>query len=121
MKRRIATVSILSICFALLLGVLEVRADLPWEYPEGGFPCGTMPTDPPVREKGCPTPANSCTPLDPPPTQWYEFCCRETTTHCTQVYYRHQCCRSGSTYFWGFAFREDPAEVGTCVHDKCVS
>lgn len=101
MKRRIATVSILSICFALLLGVLEVRADLPWEYPEGGFPCGTMPTD-------------------PPPTQWYEFCCRETTTHCTQVYYRHQCCRSGSTYL-GFAFREDPAEVGTCVHDKCVS
>lgn len=107
----------LAVGLALLMTVREALADFPTEYPEDGgdFPCGDQPANPPTMPNPCVAPEASCTPLLPPPTNWSAGCCRAYGLYqCVQAYWRNQCCRSGSTYFWGHAWKENAPHLSEC-------
>lgn len=61
----------------------------------------------PSYTSDCDHPADSCTPLNPPPTPWNDGCCFEDKgVFCRDSQWRYQCCRMGNSYFWGVAYQD---------------
>ena len=111
--------------FALFLLAIPL-AIFSWggETPQGdGFPCGAIPNTFPSVPNPCNVRANSCAPIDPPPTPWNFLCCRdEGSTGCLTVYWRHQCCYKGNgKYEWGYAYMSELIVAGSaCMPGGCV-
>lgn len=119
--KKMVLIWLLAVPISVLFTAVESYAD--GEDPGGGasWCTGNPPGWPPAPDD-CDVIPPSCTPNPPANPNWQLLCCYNSGTWCRDLYWRVQCCVSGSTYTWGRAYKAimHGAEY-TCINGQCTS